>query len=79
MILSALCGTIVFLALFVLFGLTGLLEAGTMKTVLRVVFLIGAVVLALVTVWMWLMHRAFSYDGKRQMSRQIIDGTADYK
>ena len=25
-----------------------------------------------------LMYRAFSYDGKRQMSRQIIDGVAEY-
>ena len=29
------------------------------------------------TVWTVLMYRAFSYDGKRQMSRQIIDGVAE--
>ncbi len=28
------------------------------------------------TVWTLLMHRAFDYHGKRQMSRQIIEGTA---
>ena len=44
---------------------------------LRVVFFILAIILALVTLWTVLMYRAFSYDGKRQMSRQIIDGVAD--
>lgn len=45
---------------------------------LRVLFLIATVVLAFVTLWTVLMYRAFSYDGKRQMSRQIIDGVAEY-
>ncbi|MDO4866677.1 MAG: class I SAM-dependent methyltransferase [Clostridia bacterium] len=49
---------------------------GTLKTVLTVVFAAAAVVLCGLTVWAVLMHRAFSYDGKRQMSRQIIEGTA---
>ena len=30
------------------------------------------------TLWALLLHRAFSYDGKRQMSRQIIDGVASH-
>ena len=51
---------------------------GTLKTVLTVVFAIAAVVLCGLTVWAVLMHRAFSYDGKRQMARQIIEGTAAY-
>lgn len=42
-----------------------------------IVFLVATTVLALVTLWMWLMYRAFSYDGHRQMSRQIIDGVAN--
>ena len=45
---------------------------------LRIFFLILTLVLAGVTVWTVLMYRAFSYDGKRQMSRQIIDGVAEY-
>lgn len=36
------------------------------------------VILAGMTLWTVLMYRAFSYDGKRQMSRQIIDGVAEY-
>ena len=45
---------------------------------LKILLLILTLVLAGVTVWTVLMYRAFSYDGKRQMSRQIIDGVAEY-
>ena len=45
---------------------------------LKILFLILTLVLAGVTVWTLLVYRAFSYDGKRQMSRQIIDGVAEY-
>ncbi len=45
---------------------------------LKIILLILTLVLAGVTVWTVLMYRAFSYDGKRQMSRQIIDGVAEY-
>ena len=45
---------------------------------LKILLLILTLVLAGVTAWTVLMYRAFSYDGKRQMSRQIIDGVAEY-
>ena len=45
---------------------------------LKILLLILTIVLAGVTVWTLLMYRAFSYDGKRQMSRQIIDGVAEH-
>lgn len=78
MILWTLGGALAGLILFLVFGVSGLLAAGTLKTVLKIVFLVLAIVLALVTLWMWLLHRAFSYNGKRQMSKQIIDGIAMY-
>ena len=53
-----------------------LLLKGTLRTVLVVVFAALAVAFCGLTVWAVLMRRAFSYDGKRQMSRQIIEGTA---
>ena len=53
-----------------------LLLNGTLKTVLTVVFTALALLFCGLTVWAVLMHRAFSYNGKRQMSRQIIEGTA---
>ncbi|MBR2604767.1 MAG: class I SAM-dependent methyltransferase [Clostridia bacterium] len=66
-----------FFVLFVLFGLTGMVS-GTWKTVLSVVFLALTVIGLGITVWMILLYRAFSYDGKRQMSKQIIEGVAEY-
>ena len=45
---------------------------------LKISFLILTVILAGMTVWTILMYQAFSYNGKRQMSRQIIEGVAEY-
>lgn len=55
-----------------------LLSAGSLKTVLLIVFIAGAVVFAAAGVWMFALHNMFSYTGKRKMSKQIIDGVASY-
>ena len=68
MIWSFAAATIVALALTLVVGLSWL----------RIFLLILAVILVGLTVWTILMYRAFSYNGKRQMSRQIIDGVAEY-
>ena len=78
MILGTLGGAVASLVLFLVFGVSGLLAAGTLKTILKIVFLVLAIALALIALWMWLLHRAFSYDGKRQMSKQIIEGLSQY-
>lgn len=77
MVLTGAGATALFFALFVVFGLTGLVS-GTAKTVLFIVFLALTVIALVVTLWMFLLYRAFSYNGKRQMSKQIIDGVAEY-
>lgn len=77
MVLSGIAATAVFLILFLVFGLTGLVS-GRLKTVLFIVFLSGTIIGFAASVWMALLYRAFSYDGKRQMSRQIIEGIAEY-
>lgn len=77
MVLSAVAAAAIFLLLFIVFGLTGLVS-GVLKTVLFIVFMIGTLICLVVSVWMILMYRAFSYNGKRQMSRQIIEGVAEY-
>lgn len=77
MVLSAVIAAAVFLILFVVFGLTGIVS-GALKTVLFTVFLAGSVIAACVAVWMILMYRAFDYNGKRKMSKQIIEGVAEY-
>ena len=78
MVLGMLAGAAGCFVLFLIFGCTGLLQPGALKTVLKIVFLIAAVICACVTIWMWMMYRAFSYNGRRQMSRQIIEGIAAY-
>ena len=77
MVLSGLAATAVFLILFIVFGLTGLVS-GKLKTMLFIVFLAGTIIGLGVSVWMFLLYHTFSYNGKRQMSRQIIEGIAGY-
>ncbi len=76
MVLSGIAATAVLLILLVLFGLTELVS-GTVRTVLLSVLLVGTLAGIGISVWMILLYRAFSYDGKRQMSRQIIEGIAE--
>lgn len=45
---------------------------------LTIIFAIVTLILLGATCWSILLYRAFSYDGKRQLSRQIIEGTASY-
>jgi len=78
MVVSTLCGCIVSSVLAGIVGLSNLFPAGTLKMVLTVVLIVAAVVLAFATAWMWLMYRAFSYTGKRQMARDIIEKISAY-
>lgn len=77
MVLSGIAATAGFLILFLVFRWTELVS-GRLKAVLFLVFLTGTVIGLAASVWMTLLYRAFSYDGKRQMSRQIIEGIAEY-
>jgi len=54
------------------------LEEGTLRTVLTVAFAVLTLLFCALTKWSILMYRAFDYNGKRQMARQIIEGTAAY-
>ena len=54
-----------------------LLTEGTARTVLMIVFGAAAVMFLGLSVWAVMMYRAFDYRGKRRMSRQIIEGTAE--
>ena len=77
MVASGFTATAALAVLWVVFGCTGL-TSGTLKTVLFWVLLVLMIVGLVASVWMVLLYRAFSYDGKRQMSRQIIEGIAEY-
>ena len=77
MVLSGIALTAVFLILCVVCGLT--MEAGGgLRRVLFVVFLVATILGLCASTWMVLMYRAFSYDGTRQLSKQVIEGIAAY-
>lgn len=69
MILGALAVAVVFCIATVLIGVA---------SVVGKVVLVLTILCALMALWMFLMHRAFSYNGTRQMSKQIIEGVASY-
>ncbi len=70
------CGAAAFLILTIVFAILPI--PATAKTVSVIILTIVTIVFLIVTVWMCLMYRAFSYDGKRKLSKQIIDGVASY-
>ena len=76
MVVSFFCGAAAALAIVLLMAF--LLQPGILRTVLVVLFALTAVGFCVAGFWMLAMHRAFSYDGKRQMSRQIVEGIAEY-
>ena len=78
MIYTALAISAAFFILFVIFGVSGLIKPGVLRTVLFIIFLLGAVIGIIISVWMILMYRAFSYNGKRKLSKRVIEGIADY-
>ncbi|MBQ2662621.1 MAG: class I SAM-dependent methyltransferase [Clostridia bacterium] len=46
--------------------------------ILKIIVFAAVIVLYVIGLWMLILHRRFSYSGKRQLSRQIIDGIAKY-
>ena len=55
-----------------------LMPKGTGRQVLTVLTTASGALFTGMSVWSYLMYRAFDYNGKRQMSRQIINGIAEY-
>ncbi len=71
-------GTVIAFLAFLLLGATGAVFHGTPRLVCGIIFGIGTLVLLFFTVWMSALHRTFDYNGKRKLSKTIIDGTAKY-
>ena len=78
MVLGFLAGAAAALVLAIIFGCTPLMASGTPKVVLTIVFALAALFFCGLTIWGFMMYRAFDYNGTRQMSRQIIEGIAVY-
>ena len=66
------------LLLLIIFGCTPILAKGVFKTILIVVFILAALAFAVAGIWMYKLHKLFDYNGTRQLSKQIIDGVAEY-
>ena len=66
------------LILFIVFGIAGVGVSGTFKIVLSVLFALTFAVFGTAAVLFLRWYRAFDYNGKRQMARGIIEGTAKY-
>ncbi len=49
---------------------------GAVRIVLTAIFAAAFLVFAVFTAWSIAAHRAFSYDGKRRLSAQMIEGVA---
>ena len=75
MLTAGIIGVALSLILLVLFALV---LHGVAKIVLCVIFAIAAVLMCVYLAWSVFAYNAFSYDGKRKVSKRIIDGTAGY-
>lgn len=78
MLYALIAGTAVSLAGFLLFGAIGVGVKGGLRIALGAVFSIVFLICGKSTQWCVCAYNAFSYDGKRKLSKQIIDGTAEY-
>ncbi len=76
MVAGMTCGAAVCLLIGII--LTAVSFSEPVKRILVPVIWVITALCLLVSIWMYLMYRAFSYNGKRQMSKQIIDGVVAY-
>ncbi len=78
MLYSLVGGTLVSLLLCVAFTFHGLGTSGTVQNVLVTIFAVAFLVFAGFSKWCIDAYTSFSYDGQRQLSKQIIEGTAEH-
>ncbi len=78
MLILLIAGTVLSFVLLLIFGVFGIAVSGGLRTPLGVIFGIAFLLCAKYTQWCVYAYRSFSYDSKRKLSKQIIDGTADY-
>lgn len=66
------------LAGLVVFGICGLFVTENLRIILGILFAIALLIFGIILKWSVMAYNIFSYDGKRQLSRQIIQGIAEY-
>lgn len=78
LIIGMAAATALSLAALILFGFCGFGVTESWRIILGVLFAFAALGCGKTLQWSICAYRAFSYDGKRQLSRQIIQGIADH-
>ena len=78
MILGALAGSACCLGLAAVCGKKDLIRNKKLRTLLCSGFLVAGTGAGGASLWLYRLHRIFSYEGERQMARQIIEGIAEY-
>ena len=77
MIFGGAVATVIPAVLLAIFAVGNILS-GTAEFIAILILAVLTFIGFCATIWMILLYRAFSYNGKRQMSRHIIEGIAEY-
>lgn len=67
-----------FLCYLIAVFLQGLLQSVKKKALFSSIFLAAGTILTGIFLWMTRMYCAFSYSGKRKLSKEIVEGVSDY-
>lgn len=78
LIVGMAAATALSIAALIVFGFCGLWVNESWRLLLAILFTVAALGCGKALQWSVTAYSAFSYDGKRQLSRQIIEGTASY-
>ncbi len=77
MVWSPIVGSAIAFALAAVFGKTKLIRNKKLKAAACGSLLLAGTEAGVAAFWLYKLHQAFSYGGKRQMARQIIEGIAE--
>lgn len=78
MVIGLILGLIVMFVGLMLFGVAEIIPSSTLSLVLTIIFAVGFLVFIYFVQWGIYAYNAFSYDGERKLSKQIIEGTASH-
>ncbi len=77
MLYSLIAGAVLSFALLTIFGVFRLFTDGGVRITSGIIFAVVFIICIKSTAWCIGAYRAFSYDGGRKLSKQIIEGTAE--
>lgn len=78
MVVGLIVGTVICFIGLMLFGIAEIIPISSLSFILTMIFAVGFVICMWFAQWSVYAYKAFSYDGERKLSKQIIEGTADH-